>query len=532
VLRPLFLLFSVVLAHAQTRDLTIQSINAFRKSSKVALIVGVGTYPEESGLASLKFPLNDASALADVLEQQGYMVQRLTDTKATRPIVRKVLNDLAQVITPEEGSFLFYFAGHGFAQDGVNYLATYGVATDNLKEEGLAVSEVERLLKRTKAKRQMMFIDACRNEPSKGSRTADARSFATLKAAEGMRALYATKSGAVSYEAEELGHGLFTHFLIQGLKGEAANPKDGLVTFRDLSDFVVSKVKAYSVKAGKIQVPFEAGESTGDFLMGEVLKEAPVAEAAPPEPKVVAKQDAPPPLIRIGKDGLRHVFVPPGEFQMGCSDEDKDCEANEKPKLLVKIPKGFLIGQIETPVQAYRRFANATGRGMPDRVPFLASINPHFRNGRLPMIGVTQADAAAYCKWAGGRLPKEEEWEYAARAGTTNTRYGELDNIAWTAENSGTKRLEVKGALLRDLAKKLQENQNYPHTSALKAANAFGLFDMIGNVAEWTAGGSGTSAMVRGGSWADPSNKARVSVRGATNLNAKLPSVGFRCVVD
>src|SRR5664279_5269125 len=113
--------FTILLAslatalHCQTRDLRIESIADYQKGAKVALVVGVGAYPEDSGLAALKYPVRDAEALAAELERQGYAVRKLTDSSATRAIVRKLLNDLGQAIDANQGSFLFFFAGHGFA---------------------------------------------------------------------------------------------------------------------------------------------------------------------------------------------------------------------------------------------------------------------------------------------------------------------------------------------------------------------------------------------------------------------------------
>jgi formylglycine-generating enzyme required for sulfatase activity len=516
----------------QTRDLKVETVADYQKGVKVALVVGVGAYPEDSGLAALKYPVRDAEALAAELERQGYAVRKLTDGSATRAIVRKLLNDLGQVIDANQGSFLFFFAGHGYAQDGVNYLATYGVAADDLKSDGLPIPEVEALLRKSRAKRQMLFVDACRSEPKRGARDGGSRTFADLKASEGLRALYATRAGSVSYEAEELQHGVFTHFLLQGLAGGAANPKDGLVTFRDLSDYVIAKVKSYSVTAGKVQVPFEAGESSGDFLVGRLL----------PGPEVVVKTDqtkpiprppqtdSPPPSepvgpmrTRAGKDGLTYSYIPPGRFEMGCSPNDRGCNPNERPPHVVDLTHGFWMGQTEVTVGSYKRFARATIGEMPDS----PDVNRGWKNERMPMVNVTFKDAAAYCGWSGGRLPTEAEWEFAARGGVPLRRYGELDDIAWTAENSG----------------------DTLHPVAQKQPNRYGLYDMLGSVWEWTADwfrdkytgeperdprgpSEGEYRVVRGGSWYFAPSAARASDRGRSRPDNDNHDLGFRCVIE
>ena len=84
-------------------------------------------------------------------------------------------------------------------------------------------------------------------------------------------------------------------------------------------------------------------------------------------------------------------------------------------------------------------------------------------NQNMPVVTVNWEEAQAYCQWAGGRLPTEAEWEYAARGGSTQSRYGNLDEIAWYSKNSGGGADEV----------------------AQKQANGFALYDSLGDVWEW-----------------------------------------------
>jgi formylglycine-generating enzyme required for sulfatase activity len=217
-------------------------------------------------------------------------------------------------------------------------------------------------------------------------------------------------------------------------------------------------------------------------------------------------------------DSQKYVWVPPGSFRMGCSDGDADCSPDEKPAHTVSITKGFWMGQTEVPIGAYTHFYQQTGRVAPAAAPFRQGDDQ-------PVVNVSWHDADAYCNsWAAGRLPTEAEWEYAARAGTMTSRYGDLDTIAWHKGNSN----------------------NTTHAVSQKAPNAWGLYDMLGNVWEWCSDwygaysanpatdpqgpGSGRQKVGRGGSFVHDSNIVRVSVRGGNPPEVPDSNLGFRCV--
>ncbi|RPI17804.1 MAG: formylglycine-generating enzyme family protein, partial [Acidobacteriales bacterium] len=150
------------------------------------------------------------------------------------------------------------------------------------------------------------------------------------------------------------------------------------------------------------------------------------------------------------------VSVAPGEFQMGCSPGDNECGDDEKPAHRVKITKAFEIGKYEVTQAQWEAVMGA---------------NPSATRGPdLPVEQVSWYDVQEFLSAMNGRndgyfyrLPTEAEWEFAARAGTTGVRYGELDAIAWYGRNSG----------------------DQPHPAGGKQPNAWGVYDMLGNVWEW-----------------------------------------------
>ncbi len=203
---------------------------------------------------------------------------------------------------------------------------------------------------------------------------------------------------------------------------------------------------------------------------------------------------------------------------MGCSPSDSECDSDENPRHRVTLTKGFQMGETEVTVAAYRKFAAATKRAMP-QTPSFAQTDDH------PVVYVSWDDASAYCKWAGGRLPTEAEWEYAARAGSADSRYGKVDDIAW---HDGNSRIAT-------------------HPVAKKAKNKFGLYDMLGNAWEWCGNwqasytadaqtdpkgpANGSSRLLRGGGW----NYLTLRYTRASNRDGLPPEnrynvVGFRCV--
>jgi len=264
-------------------------------------------------------------------------------------------------------------------------------------------------------------------------------------------------------------------------------------------------------------------------------------------PKAEARAKATPPKAgdarTNAKDGLKYVWIPAGSFKMGCVPGDSECDDSEKPRHLVTLSRGYWLGQTLVTVAAYKRFASVTGRAMAPPPSFNAnwSLEDH------PIVNVTWDDAVAYCEWSGGRLPTEAEWEYAARGGKDGLKYPWGDTLTHERANYGKEELEGQTQCC-GLA---SGRDQWVNTSPVGSfdANAYGLYDMVGNAWAWCSDYAGSSysaeslrdpkgaandstRVIRGGSWADGPRILRVSLRGRDAPSSRAKYFGFRCAQD
>jgi formylglycine-generating enzyme required for sulfatase activity len=214
------------------------------------------------------------------------------------------------------------------------------------------------------------------------------------------------------------------------------------------------------------------------------------------------------------------VYVPGGEFIMGRDNGDE----YERPAHKVTV-KPFLIDINEVTSEQYQDFVNKTGHAAPANW-----TNKHFSvgTGRLPVTGVTWDDANAYAKWAGKRLPTEEEWEFAAR-GTDGRLY------PWGPDWQ------------QGLANADDASKSLTDAGSFKGASPFGAYDMLGNAWEWTEskvvaypGGqlskqiAGDLRVIRGGSYREGREEATTTYRRGypARGNYDYQNTGFRCAKD
>jgi formylglycine-generating enzyme required for sulfatase activity len=184
---------------------------------------------------------------------------------------------------------------------------------------------------------------------------------------------------------------------------------------------------------------------------------------------------------------------------------------------------------MEVTLAAYKRFLVATGGLLPG--PRGPAHDPGWDRDALPMTRIPWAEASRYCRWVGGRLPTEDEWQYGASGGGSGP-------YPWGAQAP----VCAEGAAI---GARFDDRRSCPLAGPAPvgtfAANGFGLFDMAGNVWEWCddrwsgmpfGGYQGRRRVVRGGGWADDASRLRVDARGWHPEGEGSVVVGFRCAVE
>ena len=154
--------------------------------------------------------------------------------------------------------------------------------------------------------------------------------------------------------------------------------------------------------------------------------------------------------------GMEFVKIAPGEFMMGCSTGDSECQADEKPAHRVQITKAFEIGKYEVTQAQWQAVMGSNPSTIKGDDHPVETISKEEAQDFLAKL-TARNDGYRY------RLPTEAEWEYAARAGASPPV--SLDEVAWYAANS--------------------DDQTHP--VGQKKPNAWGLYDMLGNVREWVS---------------------------------------------
>jgi formylglycine-generating enzyme required for sulfatase activity len=563
--------------------------------SRVALVIGNGAY-ELAG--QLRNPVNDARAIAAALTNLGYSVQLVTDAK--KPDMDAALAQFAAAASAADQAVVF-FSGHGVEVRGVNYLLP--VDTQNVSETTIPLKAVPlpTIMDIADSARQLglVMVDACRNNPLGSSNAKAVRGLGAVEPAGGkLLVAFATKHGRIA----EDGNGPdspFTTAILQALKvpglelglfwrkvhdsvmsatGGSQEPftygslsaeqqylnppvSTASASTPSASTPSVSPPRPYDARATELAM-WQSAQSIGtveayrEYLSrypkgqfsalaklqiaalnhpARVVSPPPAAAARPQELitplRPQDEQPPPPPPVRGGasirdcSECPELVTIPAGHFLIGSPKNERGRMKDEGPQHPVDVA-AFALGKYDVTFDEWDAcvLARACSKHPSDQ---------GWGRGRRPVINVTWNDAQEYLRWLSRksgrtyRLPSEAEWEYAARAGTSTAYYWGGSAVQGNANCDG-----CGGQFTRRTA----PVGSFP-------ANPLGLFDMAGNVWQFTqdcwhpsyagapsdghAWGDCTSGrVVRGGSWANTPPKLRSASRtGDANIYGL---VGFR----
>jgi formylglycine-generating enzyme required for sulfatase activity len=516
-------------------------------AERVALVIGNGAYADRP----LRNPVNDAADLAAALERLGFQVLRYTDLD--RKGMHRALQAFRDALRGKELG-LFYYAGHGAQHHNRNYLipvrAEIRDAAD-LPVEALEADSVLAQMQSAGNTVSVVILDACRNLPYPGADRAGERGLARLDAIRGSLVAYATGPGSVALD----GDGRNSPYAA-ALLAEIGKPGVTLTELFNNVGWAVARATNNAQEPWYSTSPLPKIYLVQEQQPPPPVPSGPVASPSMPTPsRPPVPQEAPAAGSRLqpgqvfrdtlndGTRGPAMVVIPAGEFWMG-SPEDEAGRSDDERRHRVTVV-AFAMGQYEVTVGELRRFVDATGyKTDAERNEgnhqgcFAGSVtsygywrsglnwrNPgYYQKDDQPVTCVTWNDAVAYSIWLsqqtsqGYRLPSEAEWEYAARAGTTKARYwGDDPNQACRYANVADQTKSPEGHFWDDPKHDCMDGYWYPAPVGSFQANDWNLYDMLGNVWEWTCSlydkdyggaetrcankGSSTVIVERGGSW-------------------------------
>jgi formylglycine-generating enzyme required for sulfatase activity len=483
------LLFSAVLA-AQNR---------------VALVVGNSKYIEYKELNN---PVNDAKLIADTLKKVGFDVIYLENV-TNRDFI-KAIRDFEKKAYLSEVA-LFYFAGHGVHVENKNYLIGVDsnlIDSNEVKFNSLGLFEVVNVMKNAKSQTNIIILDACRNNPFHKHKKGGLVPFSDT---QNFFVAYATQAGDVAYDGEVGGNSLFSKSLAKNI----------MIPNLDIEAvFKKTRADVYEKSDAK-QLPATYSSIVENVYFTESTRSLQYKRANGKITKKIKK------ISRFHEPEM--VYIPAGSYTMGSDDE-----IESSPPHQMKIKKSFYISIHEITFEAYDLFVKETRAFLPDDNGW----------GRInqPVINVSWRDAKKYCQWLSKKtskiykLPTEAQWEYVARS-KGDKIYGMSDNDS----------LLGKYAWYEDTAKR------HPYPIMQKSPNAYGVYDMLGNVREWVEDDyisykkseyrvqsddanainiKSSEKVVRGGSWYSEYFELSVYHRESLEEDTRDNATGFRIVLE
>ncbi|MGH7356597.1 MAG: caspase family protein [Candidatus Rokuibacteriota bacterium] len=257
------------------------------KRDQWAVVIGVSNY-DNASIPRLKYSVSDADAFyrtligsMDLKKENVILLTDRADKKPTLKNIKWALGTFLSRAAQKNDTVYVFFAGHGapeadprgIERDGLSkYLIPQDADPDDLYSTALAMDEIQTIFSRIEADRIVVFLDACysgagggRTFAAKSTRagTVDDQFLDRLARTRGRAIVTASRTNEVSFELAELGHGIFTYYLIEGLQGKADLNRDGIVTLPELYQYLEEQVTKRSRAVGGNQHPVMKGEMEG-----------------------------------------------------------------------------------------------------------------------------------------------------------------------------------------------------------------------------------------------------------------------------
>ena len=522
-------------------DKDARGIKVVPAGNRYALLIGVNEYVKP--IKSLQFCVKDMELLSDCFQKLGVPKDNIflvTDNSSAvrRPTganIRRQIESVTSLMAPED-QLLIAFSGHGVMVKDKSYLCP---SDTNLKDINSIVSRdwVFEQLEKCKAKQKVFIIDACRNELTfGGDRASDgAKTLEDPIGADthGFILIASCDKTQKSWEHPDLKHGVFTHYFAEGLSGAAAD-EDGYVTIMGLFQYTSSKTKKYVFREfNEVQVPtFRQGEEMTDFYLAKVNCTPPTPSVPTPAPVQTTSGEPKAGDRKVETvNGVEFAFrwCPSGTFKMGSPTNEEGRYDDKEKQHEVTRTKGFWMMETEVTQKQWKA---------------VMGYNPsRFKGDDLPVEMVSWEDCQEFCNKCAQhglpvQLPTEAQWEYACRAGSTTAYFwgNALNGDKANCDGNYPCGTTIKGKYVRK-----------PTSVRSYQPNAWGLYDMHGNVWEWcadywkeeypsgnvidpTGPSNGSYRVVRGGGWNSYAGSSQSASRHFSKPGYRNLNLGFRAL--
>jgi hypothetical protein len=250
-----------------------------------AAVIGINEYPNAR---NLKYAVNDALAFKHYLKNYIGLAEDhiffLSNQNATRDNIQSLLGTKLKRKASKEDTVIIFYAGHGAVEtdptnpdgDGFEkYLLPYDADLNDLYTTSISMDEVRKIFTRIRADRLIFIADTCYSGASGGRSMMASKTRANLSdkfyeriaKGKGRVIISSCSANEVSKEDDNLQHGIFSYYMLEGLKGRADQDGDGIITVSELFSYISRKVPQAS---GQDQHPVKKGETEGELVIGRV----------------------------------------------------------------------------------------------------------------------------------------------------------------------------------------------------------------------------------------------------------------------